>query len=77
MSEGAVDAVTFDFAGVVRDVVKQVERRAGKDLTIITLGATLYHMVTGKLPFGDMDPHEAIRQQVMGTLPDPRVWSPM
>lgn len=35
------------------------------------LGATLYHMVTGHMPFGDRDPMEAVRCQIAGTLPCP------
>jgi hypothetical protein len=37
-----------------------------------SLGATLYHMVTGRVPFGDLQPADAARQQVLGRLPNPR-----
>lgn len=40
------------------------------------LGATLYHMVTGRMPFGDREPLEAIRCQVAGTLPNPTRFCP-
>jgi serine/threonine protein kinase len=36
------------------------------------LGCTLYHMLTGQMPFGDHDPSNALRQQCEGYLPDPR-----
>ncbi len=35
------------------------------------LGATLYHMVTGQLPFGNLPPEEVAEKQVHGQLPDP------
>lgn len=38
---------------------------------IYSLGATLYHMVTGKLPFGEYPPLEVLRCQQEGFLPDP------
>ena len=37
-----------------------------------SFGATLYHMVTGRLPFGDADGETAMRRQVSGHLPNPR-----
>jgi len=36
-----------------------------------SLGATLYHMLTGVRPFGNVDPVEAMRQHISGTLPRP------
>jgi serine/threonine protein kinase len=35
------------------------------------LGATLYHMTTGMMPFGDQDPMGAIRCQLESQLPNP------
>jgi serine/threonine-protein kinase len=35
------------------------------------LGATMYHMATGCLPFDNLDPDEVATQQVHGTLPSP------
>jgi serine/threonine-protein kinase len=37
-----------------------------------SLGATLYHMVTGRKPFGEYSPEDAARQHVSGQLPNPR-----
>jgi hypothetical protein len=39
---------------------------------IYSLGATLYHMVTGQMPFSDLSALEAIESHVGGTLPHPR-----
>ena len=36
------------------------------------LGATMYHMLTGKLPFDGMTPAETLAGHLHGTLPDPR-----
>ena len=36
------------------------------------LGASLYHMVTGKIPFEDSDPADAMKQHVREQLPNPR-----
>ena len=41
-----------------------------------SLGATLYYMVTGILPFGEYDAESAIDMQIDGYLPDPRVHTP-
>ncbi|MDA0578719.1 MAG: protein kinase, partial [Verrucomicrobia bacterium] len=38
---------------------------------IYSLGATLYHMVTGIVPFGDYTADEILELQVSGHLPDP------
>jgi len=38
---------------------------------IYSLGATLYHLVTGRVPFGDSDGIRAMERQVMDYLPDP------
>ena len=35
------------------------------------LGASLYHMVTGVLPFGEHAPGEAMERHIFDTLPDP------
>lgn len=39
---------------------------------IYSLGCTLYHMVTGVIPFSDSSADEAMQQQASGQLPDPR-----
>jgi serine/threonine-protein kinase len=36
------------------------------------LGASMYHMATGELPFGDQEPDEVASEQVHGQLPAPR-----
>ncbi len=41
-----------------------------------SLGASIYHMVTGRLPFADMDTREALEAQVKGHLPNPRDITP-
>lgn len=43
---------------------------------IYSLGATLYQMVTGVVPFGDRSAEEAMRGQVSGQLEDPWVLNP-
>lgn len=40
------------------------------------LGATLYHLLTGQLPFGDSPPDKAMEMQCHDYLPDPRKFSP-
>lgn len=37
-----------------------------------SLGATLYHMVTGRIPFGESAPLEVLDKQITGHLPNPR-----
>lgn len=37
-----------------------------------SLGATLFHMVTGQLPYGNFSPMEALHMHVAGQLPNPR-----
>ena len=37
-----------------------------------SLGASIYHMITGRLPFADMDTREALQAQIEGRLPNPR-----
>jgi Leucine-rich repeat (LRR) protein len=41
-----------------------------------SLGATLYHMVTGTMPFKGSGVYEILRKQVVETLPDPRAYNP-
>jgi len=36
------------------------------------LGATLYHMITGKMPFSEFGPKEVLNQQLTGFLKNPR-----
>ena len=43
---------------------------------IYSLGALLYHVLTGRLPFQEFDNAEAMRQQVVGYLPDPLEFCP-
>jgi tRNA A-37 threonylcarbamoyl transferase component Bud32 len=43
---------------------------------IYALGATLYHMVTGRVPFAGGDAETVMNQQVNGTLPDPMDLNP-
>jgi serine/threonine protein kinase len=43
---------------------------------IYSLGATLYFMVTGVVPFGEMDPVLVLHQHVDGRLPNPRIVNP-
>ena len=41
-----------------------------------SLGATLYHMVTGRIPFADSPPLEVLAEQITGHLPNPRDINP-
>ena len=43
---------------------------------VYSLGCMMYHMLTGKLPFGEYGPHEVLDHQVEGQLPDPRTHAP-
>jgi serine/threonine-protein kinase len=56
------------------------EQAEGRDLDarsdIYGLGATLYHMVTGRAPFGDEATAVAMMKQVKETVPDPRQVQP-
>jgi serine/threonine protein kinase len=36
------------------------------------LGTTLYHMLTGRMPFGDCEPIEAVNRQINSVLPPPQ-----
>ncbi len=39
---------------------------------IYALGATLYHCLTGKMPFESLPPHEIMDRQITDTIPDPQ-----
>ncbi|MCF7839005.1 MAG: protein kinase [Candidatus Marinimicrobia bacterium] len=40
------------------------------------LGATLYHLVTGQIPFGDSPAVKVLQRQINEALPDPRDYQP-
>jgi serine/threonine-protein kinase len=43
---------------------------------IYALGMTLYHAVTGIIPFGDFTDEDALEKQMAGYVADPSVWVP-
>ena len=57
---------------------EQAEGKADIDFHVdmYSLGATLYHMVTGQVPFESSSVIEVLRKQVTEALPDPRKFNP-
>lgn len=43
---------------------------------IYALGATLYYMITGRVPFPDSDPETVLQKQVTDQIPHPRTFRP-
>lgn len=55
---------------------EQIEGKISTDFRsdMYSLGTTLHHMLTGKLPFASEDMQETLRRQVEESLPDPRTF---
>lgn len=43
---------------------------------IYSLGATLYYMITGQIPFADCEPEAVVQKQISGQVPHPRTYRP-
>jgi len=57
---------------------EQVRRKDGLDCRVdmYALGATLYYMITGHVPFPDSDPETVIQKQLTDQIPHPRTFRP-
>ncbi len=79
VERGAVETTDSEILGTPNYMSpEQVQGSAQMDCRsdMYSLGATLYHMLTGRLPFQADSIMETLRKQLSERLPDPRVFQP-
>ena len=83
LAKSLTTATTATVSGMVMGTPNYMSPEQAQGLTnldcrtdIYSLGMTLYHMVSGKVPFASSSLLETLRKQVSEQLPDPRQFNP-